>query len=78
MKLSHAVGTRVHKLLNEKDISQYMIAKKTCLTQNCLSNLLRHKTKDVKLSTIYLICEELNISLEEFFSNNIFKSGLEI
>ena len=78
MKLSHAVGTRVHELLKEKDITQYKISKKTCLTQNCLSNLLRLKTNDVKLSTIYLICEELGISLEEFFRDSIFKTNIDI
>ena len=72
MNLAQAVGKRIRQLIESKNITQYRLAKITCLSQNGLSNLLNGKTKDVKFSTIYLTCQFLNVSLEEFVSSPLF------
>ena len=47
MNLAQAVGKRMKELLIKKNVTQYKLAKASCLSQNCLSNLLNGKTKDV-------------------------------
>lgn len=72
MTIAQATGARIKELLNKNNLTQYKLAKATCLTQNCLSNLLNGKTKDVKFSTIYLAASFLNVSLQEFVSSPLF------
>lgn len=72
MKLANAVGKRIKELLFQKNITQYKLAKSTCLNFKTLSSLLNGKTQDVKLSTIYLCSQVLNISLQEFFNSPLF------
>lgn len=72
MYLAQAVGKRVKELIFKKGISQYRLIKDTCLNEKTISDLIKGKNKDVKLSTIYLICEVLGMSLNEFFDSNIF------
>lgn len=73
MKLAEAVGKRVQELLFEKGMSQYKLVKTTCLNEKTISDLLKGKTCDVKFSTIYLITQALNVTLEEFVSTPLLK-----
>jgi len=72
MKLAQAVGERTKELLFEKNITQYRLAKTTCLSEKTLSDLLKSKTADVKFSTIYLITEALGVGLIDFFNSPLF------
>ena len=74
MKLSIAIGKRIQELLFSKNITQYRLAKLTCLSQNCISNIIRGKNSDINFSTIYLIAQALNISLVEFLNSRLFDS----
>ena len=66
MTLAEAVGKRTKELLFEKNMTQYRLVKTTCLNEKTISDLIKGKTKDVKFSTIFLICSALDISLAEF------------
>ena len=79
MTLGVAVGIRVNELINQKDISQYRLAKNTCLTYKTINTMINKKSDDVNLSTIYLIASELKMSLIEFFDSPLFeKTNIEI
>ena len=69
MTLGIAVGKRILELINEKDISQYRLAKNTCLDYKTINDLLNKQSNDAKLSTVYLIANELNMTLEHFFDS---------
>ncbi len=73
MSLAYAVGKRVKELLFQKNITQYRLVKLTCLNEKTISDLVNGKTNDVKFSTIYLICQALNVSLEEFVNTPLLK-----
>ena len=73
MFCSKAVGKRIQELLFEKQMTQYRLAKITCLNDKTLSDLIKGKTRDVKLSTIILVSSALGVSLEEFFRSPLFK-----
>ena len=72
MKLANAVGKRIKELLFKNNITQYKLAKTSCLNFKTLSSLINSKTTDIKLSTVYLCTQVLNISLEEFFASELF------
>lgn len=72
MNIAQAVGCRVKQLLFEKEITQYRLVKQTCLNEKTISDLIKGKTKDVKLSTIMLMCNVFSITLQEFFTSDLF------
>ncbi len=73
MTLAKATALRLNELLTQKKISQYKLIKLTCLDKTTIQAIFKDKTKDVKLSTIYLIAEALEITIPEFFNSPYFK-----
>lgn len=58
---------RIDKLRIEKGWSLYKLAEESMLTQSTLSNMFIRKTLP-SISTLMSICNGLNISMAEFFS----------
>lgn len=73
MNFAVATGKRIQELLFQSQMSQYRLAKITCLNEKTLSDLIKGKTRDVKLSTVFLVAGALNISVPEFFSSPLFR-----
>ncbi len=72
MKLSRAISIKMNKLCREKNITPNKLASLCCLTQSTVQNLITGKSNNPKLLTIIRICEGLNISLKDFFDDEIF------
>ena len=72
MNLGDATGKRIKELLFEKNMTQYKLQKITCLNEKTLRDLTNGKTKDVKLSTIFLIANAFEMSISEFVSSPLF------
>lgn len=72
MKLSTAVSQKILKICNEKDISVNKLSGMCCVTQSTVQSLIQEKSANPKLATINKICEGLGISLEEFFTDQLF------
>ncbi len=72
MKLSKAISIKMTKLCKEKSITPNKLAAMCCLTQSTVQNLMVGKSNNPKLLTIIRICEGLNISLKDFFDDEIF------
>lgn len=73
MKLVEAIGKRVENLLKEKGISQYALFKTGGVPRTTINDVINIRKKRVSTDTIYQICSTLNLSLEEFFSDSMFK-----
>lgn len=73
MNLNRAFALRVSNLLRDKKMSKYKLEKETGLTHSALRYIFNEINSDVKFSTIVKVCSALNISLSEFFNDNIFK-----
>ena len=56
----------------EKNITPNKLASICCLTQSTVQNLIVGKSNNPKLLTIIRICEGLNISLKDFFADELF------
>lgn len=74
MKISYAIAQKILNIIKEKDITINKLATICCLTQSTVDSLINGKSKNPKLLTIVRICDGLNITLEEFFSDEIFKN----
>ena len=74
MKLSVAVGQRIEKLLREHNMTQYQLSKNGGIPRSTISVTVSGKHNTVKLDTIYQICATLNITLEEFFKDELFSN----
>lgn len=64
--LTQAVAERTEELLKKNNLSKYKLGKVTCLDKTTLQSIFKHKTKDVRLSTVLLIANFFNMSLSEF------------
>lgn len=73
MQLSTAVRQRIINLAIENDITLHQLCLDAGIPYSTLSSFLNGKSEMPKLSTIFLICEGLNISLSEFFNDRLFK-----
>lgn len=72
MKLNEAVTHRILQYCKEKNISINKLATLSLLTQSTLNNIVNNHTKDIKLLTLIRICDGLDMSLSEFFDDDVF------
>ena len=74
MLISEAVSKKLIKICNEKKITINKLASISCLTQSTVDYLIKEKSKNPKLLTVARICDGLNISLTEFFDDELFNN----
>lgn len=74
MKLTEAISKRIQNLLNYRNLKPYYLFKNGGMPRSTISNVINCKKKRVSSDTIYQICTILGISLEEFFSDDLFKN----
>ncbi|MBQ4557806.1 MAG: helix-turn-helix transcriptional regulator [Clostridia bacterium] len=72
MNLNRAFALRLSNLLLEKKMSKYKLEKETGLTHSALRYIFNEVNIDVKFSTIVKVCNALNISIVEFFEDELF------
>lgn len=72
MKLSRAVSLKILKIIRERDITVNKLANICCLTQSTVDSLLNGKSKNPKLLTIVRLCDGLNMTMTEFFNDELF------
>lgn len=58
--------------MREKNMSKYRLEKESGLTHSALRYIFNEVNTDVKFSTIAKVCDVLNISISEFFNDEIF------
>ena len=72
MNLNRAFALRLSNLLVEKNMSKYKLEKETGLTHSALRYIFNEDNKDVRFSTIVKVCNALNVSIVEFFNDDLF------
>ena len=72
MKLSDAIIKRIKYYLRIKNMKVWDLCKATGIPCSTISTFMSGKTELIKLDTLLHICEGLNITLGEFFSDSIF------
>lgn len=74
MQLSEAVRQRIINLANEQNITLHKLSLNSGISYSTLSSFLNGKSQSPKLVTLLHICEGLDIELNEFFSDRLFKN----
>lgn len=73
MLLNEAIKLRLENLMKEKEInSKYEVSCDAGLNPSLLNDFFRSRTLYPRIDTLYLICEGMNITLEEFFKDPMF------
>lgn len=74
MKLSEAMSKKLLKICEERDISINKLATICLLTQSTVQNIIECNSSNPKLLTIVRICDGLDMTLKEFFSDELFNN----
>lgn len=74
MELSKAIRKRIKYYLDKNDMNLWALSKASGVPCSTLSYFFTGKTNLLKTDTILHICEGFNISLGEFFSDEVFKN----
>ena len=79
MNLNRAFALRLSNILIDRKMSKYKLEKESGLTHSALRYIFNAINVDVKFSTIVKVCTALNITLTDFFNDNIFDlSNLDV
>lgn len=76
MKASEAVAQRILKLCKEQHITINGLANLAAIPPSTVKNIIYGVSRNPGITTIKMICDGLEISLIEFFDDEIFR-GLE-
>ena len=63
---------RIKNLCEEQKITYYKLAKRAEMNTNTLHCIINENNDDVRLLTIKRLCNGFNISLREFFDDDLF------
>lgn len=72
MKLSEAIRIRIKFYLEKTKMNIWNLCKATGIPCSTISTFMSGKTELIKLDTLLHICEGFNITLGEFFTDDIF------
>jgi len=77
--LIQAIAKRIHEVMMEKGMTQYALCKRIAISESSLYNICYNRQKDIPFGKLLLICEGLDISIQEFLNSPLFsKENLEI
>ena len=76
MTIGEACKIKIQALCEERNITINKLAIISGITQSTLNNIVSGRNNSLTLSTLKKICDGLEISIIEFFSDDIF-AGLE-
>lgn len=74
MNIGEAVKLRMIELCKQKGITVNKLANISGVTQSTLSNITSGRNNSTTISTIKKLCDGLDITIEEFFCSDLFKS----
>ena len=72
MNTKNAVANRIIELCNQKNIAINALANMSGISPSTLYSVLNEKSQNPGIVTIKKLCDGLDISLREFFDDDIF------
>ena len=73
MKLEKAITQRIYALCKERDISPNKLASLSGMPAGSLKSIFYGKSKNPGTRTLLDLCQALEISLYDFFDDDLFK-----
>ena len=74
MNVSEAVAQRILGLCQEHGITVNKLCTISAVTQSTVNDIVNHKAKNVGIVTIQKLCDGLCITIEDFFSHELFRN----
>lgn len=75
MRLSDAIRKRIKYYLKEKNMNVWKLCKMSGIPCSTISTFMSGKTELLKIDTLLHICEGFNVTLREFFSDEMFDTA---
>ena len=75
MRLSDAIRKRIKYYLEEKNMNIWKLCKMSGIPCSTISTFMSGKTELLKIDTLLHVCEGFNITLREFFSDEMFDTA---
>ncbi len=72
MKTQRAVALRMSKLMLEKNMTQYSLAKKMLVSQTTIKHIIDEEYSSVKFSTLVKIASAFDMTIQEFLNDPLF------
>jgi transcriptional regulator with XRE-family HTH domain len=72
MTVGEAVRQRIIQLCQERDISINKLSSISGVTQSTVNNIVSGRNNSATVSTVKKLCDGLGITIEEFFSSELF------
>ena len=72
MTISEAMTTKIVNICAERNLSINKLANVCGITQSTIENIVNGNSKNPKLLTVIRICDGLQITLQDFFSDKLF------
>ncbi len=73
MKIGEAVRIRITGLCRQHGITINKLSTISGITQSTLNNIISGRNNSTTVSTVQKICNGLNITINDFFDDDIFK-----
>ena len=73
MTVSEAVVQRILNLCNERNMTINKISNVSGVTQSTISDIINHTTNNAGIATIKKLCDGFEISIREFFDDDLFE-----
>lgn len=74
MKTREAVAERIHELCKERKITVNGLAGISAVPPSTVKNIIYGASKNPGVVTIKMLCDGLEITLDEFFDSDLFKN----
>lgn len=71
--ISEAVSIRLLELCKDKNITVNKLATLSAVTQSTVNDIVSMKSKNIGIVTLKKLCDGLQITITEFFDDDIFK-----
>ena len=72
MDLSKAMRIRIKNLMDDNKVNGNKLALSSGIDRATINRFLRGQNKSIKIETITLICQSLDITQKDFFDDKIF------
>ena len=74
MNIGEAVKLRIIELCRERDITINKLCNLSGVTQSTVNNIVSGRNNSATVSTIKKLCDGLDITIEEFFTSELFRN----
>ena len=72
MDLSKAMRLRIEKMMDDNNVNGNKLALSSGIDRSTINKFLKGKNKSITIETITLICQAQNITLKDFFDDELF------